>query len=705
MQRRTVRGRIVAGLLAGALGLFLPTSVRAQYTADFQTNIISGVTSNWTGSYIVGSNNFADALQIQSGGILLYGRGYIGFEANASNNSVLVTGAGSAWSNLGASLYIGKSGAGNSLTISNGAAVSSLNGYLGINGSSSNNSVVVDGSDSAWHLAEELHIGHGGSGNALLIRNGGHVTTLTGIAPYNSYLGYFGGRSNNCAFVGGTGSRWTTEDIYIGGGADPSGPGNSLVLSNGGWLVNRDGYVGYGFHSTSNSVLICGPGSVWSNSGVLYLGYATSGNSLVIQDGGALYTGSSWFGYEGSSTHNTALITDLGSVWKDSSEVDIGGNEPDNTLVVSNGAAFWGSAMTVGTFSNNNVVIVTGTGSTLTLSNQLTLGNDTASGNLLVVSGGGHVLDNSGWFGGSSSNNTAVITGPGSLWSNQSLLAVGLAGAGNSLVISNGAQVLDGGWDCVGCNSEGIGNTVRVVDGGVWQCSGLRYIGESGSGNSLVIDGGAVVSESFIIGASSPTCDNSVELDNGSLVATNWSHNAVLDVRHGSLLVNGGVLQADTLIVTNPCAGLIHNGGQIVYGQLILDPNLSAVGDGIPNGWKQQYGLDPFDPALANKDVDGTGFTVLQDYITGVDPTNPAAAFRITSIVQTGSDLLVTWTMGANRTNALQAAAGDGSGGYNTNGFADIFTVTNTVGTVTNYLDSSAATNRPSRYYRVRIVP
>jgi hypothetical protein len=42
---------------------------------------------------------------------------------------------------------------------------------------------------------------------------------------------------------------------------------------------------------------------------------------------------------------------------------------------------------------------------------------------------------------------------------------------------------------------------------------------------------------------------------------------------------------------------------------------------------------------------------------------------------------------------------------YNTTNFADIFTVTNTVGTTTNYLDTSAATNVPARFYRVRLVP
>jgi hypothetical protein len=91
--------------------------------------------------------------------------------------------------------------------------------------------------------------------------------------------------------------------------------------------------------------------------------------------------------------------------------------------------------------------------------------------------------------------------------------------------------------------------------------------------------------------------------------------------------------------------------------------------------------------------------------MAGTDPTNSAAAFRIISVVPSGIDLLVTWMMGSGRTNALQATAGDASGGYNTNGFTDIFIVTNTVGTTTNYLDTGAAANVPSRYYRVRVVP
>ncbi|MGP8019737.1 MAG: hypothetical protein ACLPRE_01890, partial [Limisphaerales bacterium] len=41
-----------------------------QYTSNFQTNTISGVTNNWSGDYVVGSNTFADALLVRNGGVL-----------------------------------------------------------------------------------------------------------------------------------------------------------------------------------------------------------------------------------------------------------------------------------------------------------------------------------------------------------------------------------------------------------------------------------------------------------------------------------------------------------------------------------------------------------------------------------------------------------------------------------------------------------
>ena len=81
-----------------------------------------------------------------------------------------------------------------------------------------------------------------------------------------------------------------------------------------------------------------------------------------------------------------------------------------------------------------------------------------------------------------------------------------------------------------------------------------------------------------------------------------------------------------------------------------------------------------------------------------------ATAHRVTAVGNEGNDIRVSWiTGGLCKTNALQRATGAADGSY-TNGFTDIFLLTNTVGNTTNYLDVGAATNFPASYYRVRLV-
>jgi len=58
-------------------------------------------------------------------------------------------------------------------------------------------------------------------------------------------------------------------------------------------------------------------------------------------------------------------------------------------------------------------------------------------------------------------------------------------------------------------------------------------------------------------------------------------------------------------------------------------PDVGA--DGLPLAWKQKYKLDVADPALAQKDLQGDGYTVIEKYLAGLDPTkkidwqNPAS--------------------------------------------------------------------------------
>ena len=89
-------------------------------------------------------------------------------------------------------------------------------------------------------------------------------------------------------------------------------------------------------------------------------------------------------------------------------------------------------------------------------------------------------------------------------------------------------------------------------------------------------------------------------------------------------------------------------------------------------------------------------------------PSTCAMVLQITSIAVSGNDINLVWSTTGGTTNVVQATNGDASGGYNTNGFADIsglIIIGGTCGTSTNYLDSGGAIAAPSRFYRVRQAP
>ncbi len=59
--------------------------------------------------------------------------------------------------------------------------------------------------------------------------------------------------------------------------------------------------------------------------------------------------------------------------------------------------------------------------------------------------------------------------------------------------------------------------------------------------------------------------------------------------------------------------------------------NYSTVGDGIPDWWKAAYGLSLTNPHLAKEDPTGDGYSILEDYLNGLNPnvSNVPAAFVV----------------------------------------------------------------------------
>lgn len=50
-------------------------------------------------------------------------------------------------------------------------------------------------------------------------------------------------------------------------------------------------------------------------------------------------------------------------------------------------------------------------------------------------------------------------------------------------------------------------------------------------------------------------------------------------------------------------------------------PYKDSDGDGMPDAWEIKYGLNPNDPSDAVKDMSGDGYTNIEKYINGIDPT------------------------------------------------------------------------------------
>ena len=63
------------------------------------------------------------------------------------------------------------------------------------------------------------------------------------------------------------------------------------------------------------------------------------------------------------------------------------------------------------------------------------------------------------------------------------------------------------------------------------------------------------------------------------------------------------------------------------------DPETAdSNGDGVPDGWCHDYGLDPLLPGLADGNPDGDPFTTGEEWTADTNPTNGASFFRITGI-------------------------------------------------------------------------
>ena len=121
-------------------------------------------------------------------------------------------------------------------------------------------------------------------------------------------------------------------------------------------------------------------------------------------------------------------------------------------------------------------------------------------------------------------------------------------------------------------------------------------------------------------------------------------------------------------------------------------------GDGLPDGWETQNGLNPTNAIGldgANGDPDGDGFTNLQEFLAGTDPQDASSLLAITDIAGTGR--LITWQSIPGRNYQVLSTT-------NVNGTFQLAS-----GTITALSSPATFTNtapvRVREFYRVRALP
>ena len=416
------------------------------------TVTVTGAGSSWanSGTLLVGGMG-RGTLTIQDGGTLSSDGGSVG-QSPGSNGTVMVTGAGSTWTNGVSStgLTIGGFGTG-TLTIANGGQVANLTSGNAANignGPGSQGSVLVTGAGSSWTNAPGLNIGNSGTGT-LTIADGGVVTGLgpTVIAANAGAIGTLNigaGAGNpaaapgtlnasSVAFGAGTGTinfnHTSTSYVFA---PTITGAGTVNVLAGTTTLTGANTYTG--------GTTIAG--------GTLQLGNGGTSGSILgdVTDNGTLaFNRSDTVTFRGviSGSGNLAQLGPGTTILTAANSYSGGTNLNGGTLGVGNNPALGTGnlAMAAGTtlqfaaanLSLANTISMTGDPTFDTMGN-----NATVSG---VISGAGATLEKNG---AGSLSLTAINTYTGPTNINAGTLAIG---GGGSIATSSGVKLTAAGTD------------------------------------------------------------------------------------------------------------------------------------------------------------------------------------------------------------------------------------------------------------------
>ncbi len=401
-----------------------------------------------TGELHIGENGSNARLLVTNGAnLFVSGDSYVGTQGGSSNNVVVVSGANSTWTNNGSFLSVGQNGSFNTLLITNGGRVQINQGYVGAQ-VSANNRVIVSGTNSAWQNNSWLFVGYVGSGNSLLITDGGSVQA------FQCFLGTQPTSANNRLTVDGG----TLRSTNVGS--------NGLLDIRRGTNVMAAGLI-----EVDNLLLTNTAGFFEFNGGTLNASAATVANGTLFTVG----NGSSAATYR--MTGATASAHSFASGLRIANNATLAGNGTiSGTLTVASGGTL-APGSSVGKIILNNSPSLQGsvameiskngsvrTNDSLNVSGTLTYGGSLTVSNLgptpLALGDSFTLFQSFTGYGGVFTTITLPTLPPGLSWTNQ------LLASGSITVIGNPVPGL-GGVTQAGTNL--FMNATNGAPGGTWK--------------------------------------------------------------------------------------------------------------------------------------------------------------------------------------------------------------------------------------------
>jgi T5SS/PEP-CTERM-associated repeat protein len=471
-----------------------------------------------------------------------------------------------------------------------------------------------------------LYIGYGGQGE--VDDFDGSSLTVDGID--------IGGQStgNGTLNIDGAGTQASLGDVVVGD------QGNGTLTITGGATVNINDLTVGNPDASSNGILNAGISNApVGNMGFLLIDGAST-NVMVMGD--------AIVGDQGIGTvivGDNAQLTQLNSLTVGSGETG------DGELDIGTGA----SVMTTGDATvgeeegSTGAINVDGTGTTLTINGDLTLGDD--GDGSLTVSGNSTATNQNATLGdGEDSTATATVTDTGSIWHTYGTMTIGGSGQATVDVVDSGTLQVDG--DLTIGENEGS-NGALTIDGANSQFTytgGDITIGSSGTG-SMTVQNSAFVDLS---GTSITLGDQ--ESGDGTLTVTGGDSTlntgdltigsegeGTLTVQDAGTLSSGSVTIADmeegggTAMVTGPgsswtMSGLtvggsgtgelsIANGGSVTVNSTEL-----TIGD-------EEEGSGTITLGGVGSQLNFTGELQIGENGTGVLAVNAGASFTAKSVV------------------------------------------------------------------------